>query len=205
MEPISAIVGFIALFLLMLLLQFSRWLDSIWRTIEPYWMPGLIWGLALALGCFMFLRVRTAIKTWQKFRPEKPTDLDPNLSRGLKIGAVLLLLYCLYEAFAIASTVRMLLGDNPFDLEWHPMEYLPAVIQLVFLIAGAIALLRQRSNAVTFFALAALLHVASLVYGISRNPAYLGHLDMIILYSAIKFGLPLALAIYGLRKGYLVR
>lgn len=203
MDPITAIVGFIAIFLLLMLLRFSQWLGSLWRMIEPYWMTGLIWGVGAALGAFMIFRVRAAIKTWRKVHPAEPADLDPNLLRGLQFGALLLLLYCLFEGFALISTVRMIMADNPLDLQWQPWEFLPAALQLLLLIAGAIAVLRLRASAVTLFALAALLHVIGLVYGISRNTAYLGRLDIIILYSAIKFGLPLGLAIYGLRKGYL--
>src|SRR5688572_6974063 len=197
MEMITVLLGFISLYIILTLARFANWVTSVFADFQANWALVLLWGLAVPLCIFALLRVRKKIRNSDT---ALNATLEPHIIQRIKICAGILLLYCLYEAYAIFNTLRLMAQHNPLELQWQPSDYLPMALQLVLLATGAIALFRLKSHAVIFFSAAAFLYLLGLTHSLIRNPSYLEQLGIILLFGMVKFGLPLVVSVYAWRK-----
>lgn len=199
MEMITVILGFISLYIILTLARFANWVTSVFADFQANWALVLLWGLAVPLCIFALLRVRKKIRNGDTALNATP---DPHIIQKIKICAGILLLYCLYEAYAIYNTLNILAHHDPLELElhWQPWDYLPMALQLALLATGAIALFRLKSHAVILFSAAAFLYLLTLTHSLIRHPGYLEQLGIILLFGMVKFGLPLVVSVYAWRK-----
>jgi hypothetical protein len=193
MDLITALFGFIYLYIFLALAQLANWLINLFADLQANWAAVLIWGLAAPLCAIAVLHIRKKIRRSDTVPNTIP---DPHITKGIKVCAGILLLYCLYEAYALINTLHLLARNNLLDLNWQPWDYLPMAVQLALLTAGAIALLRLKPQAVTLFSAAAFLYLLSLAHGLISHPVYLNQLGIILLFGMVKIGLPLSLSIY---------
>lgn len=198
MELLTALLGFIYLYIFLALAWFANWAIGIFADLQTNWAALLLWGLAAPLCIFALLRIRKKIRN-SDTAPN--ATLDPHIIQGIKTCAGILLLYCLYEAYAIINTLSLIAQHNTLELElqWQPWDYLPMALQLALLAVGAIVLFRLKPQAVILFSAAAFLYLLTLTHSLIHHRVYLNQLGIILLFGMVKFGLPLVVSVYAWR------
>lgn len=204
MELIPALVAAFFLYLILGFFKVMTWLgiqlEWLMAQIAEHGVILAIWGLGIATGTVLLLRVRKILR----MHSPKPAAADTNIQRTLRIWSCVFLCY---YAFEVTSMLKFFNQPPSQDLGlpvWSSWDFAPGIIQLTLLIMAAVAMFRLKTATLLLSAASFTIFVSNLVAVLVNHPGFITE-TATIAFSTIKQGLPLAVALYGWRKGGLMR